>query len=50
MGWKSSLAIKFHFGFWFYLVGGGAVYYFIEDPLYHLPPQPKRKNNQYLIS
>nr|CAH0110307.1 unnamed protein product [Daphnia galeata] len=41
MGWKSSLAIKFHLGFWFYLVGGGAVYYYIEDPLYHLPPQPK---------
>ena len=40
MGWKSSVII--HLGFWFYLVGGGAVYYYIEDPSYHLPPQPKR--------
>lgn len=41
MGWKSSLAI--HLGFWLYLVGGGIIYYFIENPGYHLPPVEKRK-------
>ena len=44
MGWESSVII--HLGFWFYLVGGGAVYYYIEDPSYHLPPQPKRNNRE----
>nr|CAH0110147.1 unnamed protein product [Daphnia galeata] len=39
MGWKSSLAI--HLGFWLYLVGGGIIYYFIENPGYHLPPVEK---------
>jgi hypothetical protein len=44
MGWKSSLAI--HLGFWFYLVGGGAIYFYIEDPYYHLPAPPKRNVTQ----
>ncbi|XP_046636397.1 potassium channel subfamily K member 2-like [Daphnia pulicaria] len=39
MGWKSSLTI--HVGFWFYLVAGGLVYYYIENPMYHLPPVEK---------
>lgn len=46
MGWKSSLAI--HLGFWFYLVGGGAIYFYIEDPYYHLPAPPKRNVTNYL--
>ncbi|XP_046449382.1 open rectifier potassium channel protein 1-like [Daphnia pulex] len=39
MGWKSSIAI--HLGFWLYLVGGGLIYYYIENPMYHLPPVEK---------
>jgi hypothetical protein len=44
MGWKGSLTI--HVGFWFYLVAGGLVYYYIENPMYHLPPVEKRKNKR----
>ncbi len=44
MGWKSSLAI--HLGFWFYLVGGGAIYFYIEDPYYHLAAPSKRNVTQ----
>jgi hypothetical protein len=44
MGWKSSIAI--HLGFWLYLVGGGLIYYYIENPMYHLPPVEKRKNKR----
>jgi hypothetical protein len=44
MGWKGSLTI--HVGFWLYLVAGGLVYYYIENPMYHLPPVEKRKNKR----
>jgi len=48
MGWKSSITI--HLGFWLYLVGGGLIYYYIENPMYHLPPAEKRKANEQILS
>ncbi|KAI9564914.1 hypothetical protein GHT06_008655 [Daphnia sinensis] len=40
MGWKSSLFI--HLGFWFYLLGGGLVFYYLETSTYHLSSLPKQ--------
>ncbi|XP_045025614.1 potassium channel subfamily K member 2 isoform X2 [Daphnia magna] len=40
MGWKSSLVI--HLGFWFYLLVGGLVFYYLENPTYHLSSLPNK--------
>ncbi|XP_057369888.1 potassium channel subfamily K member 2-like [Daphnia carinata] len=40
MGCKSSLVI--HLGFWFYLLSGGLVFYYLESPTYHLSSLPKQ--------
>lgn len=42
MGWKSSLVI--HLAFWFYLLVGGLVFYYLENPTYHLSSLPNKRN------